>query len=75
MLTRFTSDLGRLQTWLDLTEEKLGSVSKTGDDVDGLDTGLKEAQVLQSEISRKKPELTAVLNSVQVKRIAACSRL
>lgn len=66
-LYRFTSDLGRLITWMDMTEDKLASVTETsGEDRGQMDASLRDTQAIQSEINRKKPELTALLSNIQV---------
>ena len=66
-LYRFTSDLGRLLTWMEMTEDKLASVSETsGEDKGQMEACLRETQAIQNEINRKKPELTALLNTIQV---------
>mgnify|MGYP001793280452 FL=1 len=66
-LYRFTSDLGRLVTWMEMTEDKLASVSETsGEDKGQMEASLRETQAIQNEINRKKPELTALLNTIQV---------
>lgn len=65
-LYRFTNDLGRLLAWMELTEDKLASVSKPVDEKGQVEVCLRETQAIQSEIGRKKPELASLLNNVQV---------
>jgi len=63
---RFNSDAGRLLAWLDMTNEKLASLSTTSDDKPELESRLRESQSLQSEITRKKPELNLLVSNAQV---------
>lgn len=53
-------------TWLDMTEDKIDSVSKPVEDKEEVDHSLKEAQSVQNELARKKPELKVLMNNAQV---------
>lgn len=59
--------MSRLLTWLELTEDRLKStLSRPGEDKSEIDQSLRDAQHLQGEVSRKKPELNALMANVQV---------
>lgn len=61
----------RMTKWLEMAEERLQPVSTSGANRTQVETSLREAVNIQSELARKKPELSALTGSAQVEELSS----